>query len=101
MAENLQKFMEWNRTEIRVLRLKLGLSQTDFACKLSCAKDDIVQWEQGSGAPNPNQIRLLEVLARHAQDYCTEMQCQSVAEGILNESELLQVDQKDILDKLQ
>lgn len=50
--------------QIKGLRIKLGLSQSQFAQALGVQLVTVSKWEQGLNPPQPSSLRLLEVLLR-------------------------------------
>ena len=53
--------MTWTKEAIRDLRLRLGLTQSEFAFKLGCRQQTVSEWELGIYAPGNAYGRLLEV----------------------------------------
>src|SRR5437879_5736898 len=52
-------------TDVRKLRTKLGLSQTQFAAKFGFSLDSIQNWEQGHRQPEGPARTLLTVIAKN------------------------------------
>jgi len=55
------------QVDVRKLRAKMGLSQTQFAAKFGFSLDSIQNWEQGHRQPEGPARTLLVVIARNAK----------------------------------
>jgi putative transcriptional regulator len=53
------------RVDVRKLRARMGLSQTQFAAKFSFALDSIQDWEQGHRQPEGTARTLLVGIAKN------------------------------------
>lgn len=54
--------IEFRPDDVRKLRLKMQLSQAQFACLLAVSPETVAKWEQGSNSPARSSMRLLEIL---------------------------------------
>ena len=54
--------MTWDKDSIKELRLKLGLTQTEFAYKLGCRQQTVSEWELGLYVPGNAYGRLLAAM---------------------------------------
>ena len=52
---------------VRALRLRLGLSQQQFADELSVRQQTVSEWETGRYAPRGATARLLSIVAERAE----------------------------------
>lgn len=59
---DIKKPPEMTREDIRALRKKLQMSQSEFALHLNVSKKTIQAWEQGINKPNGPALRLMEVI---------------------------------------
>ncbi len=84
--------MDWNKESIRDLRLKMGCSQADFARRLNCNLANVENWEQGRLQPNEPIVSELELLAMDAEVNSTEVLCQAIAESLLTDQAINQID---------
>jgi putative transcriptional regulator len=55
------------KTDIVLVRAKLGLSQSKFAAVLGISADTLQNWEQGRRSPTGPAKVLLEIAARHPE----------------------------------
>jgi putative transcriptional regulator len=49
------------------VRLKLNLSQENFAKVLNVSKETVAKWEQGVNTPSGASMRLLEIIQNHPE----------------------------------
>jgi len=52
----------WVASEIRALRLRLGLSRAEFAVRVGVAYHTICSWEQGKSKPDRRNAKALDAL---------------------------------------
>jgi transcriptional regulator with XRE-family HTH domain len=82
----------WHQDQIRLLRLRLGWTQSDLARRLSCEPQIIEALEQGSLAVQSEIVHKLELIA-HQADLCgDEIQCLPKAENLCDQEHLGQVE---------
>jgi putative transcriptional regulator len=55
------------KSQVARVRLKSGLSQTDFAAVLGVSKRTLEQWEQGRREPSGAAKTLLRIAERHPE----------------------------------
>lgn len=55
------------RSHVAAIRLKSGLSQTEFAAALGVSKRTLEQWEQGRRQPSGAAQRLLRIADLHPE----------------------------------
>ncbi len=55
------------KSDVVRVRLKSGLSQTDFAAALGVSKRTLEQWEQGRREPSGAALTLLRIAERHPE----------------------------------
>lgn len=60
------KIMGWDKDSVKALRLRLGLTQIEFAKKLGCRQQTISEWEQGVYLPANAYGRLLDFIQETA-----------------------------------
>jgi ribosome-binding protein aMBF1 (putative translation factor) len=85
----------WTAENIQSLRRRLGWSAADLSRRFSCDLKVILDWEGGVSSPLPEQIRQLETLKFHLNDYSNKIQITPQAEKILEEEGLEQVSLKN------
>lgn len=82
----------WKQDQIRLLRLRLGWTQSDLARRLSCDPQMVEALEQGSATVAAEIVHKLELIA-HQADLCgDEIQCLPAAENFCDQEHLGQVD---------
>lgn len=103
LKEN-QISLVWNKETVRVLRRRLGWSQSDLARRLQCPSHFIEEIESGQTLPNDNYCQILELISHQAEECCDQVQNTARAEKILDQDTLGQIhsdslpsDEKDIL----
>ena len=84
--------MEWNSENIRLLRLRMGWSQSDLARRLACEWQFVHEWEEGLGQPPREAAQNLELLFHQAELATMEMIQSTQAEILLEERELESID---------
>jgi DNA-binding transcriptional regulator YiaG len=57
----------WDAERVRSLRLRLGLSQQQFADELGVRQQTVSEWETGRYAPRGATARLLGIVAERAE----------------------------------
>jgi len=50
-------------SKIKSIRIRMGLSQSQFAEVLGVSTITVSKWEQGTNSPQPSSIRLLNILS--------------------------------------
>jgi transcriptional regulator with XRE-family HTH domain len=58
--------MTWDQGQVKGLRQKLGLTQSEFADLLGCRQQTISEWEQGLYVPGNAYAQLLNRLAERS-----------------------------------
>lgn len=82
----------WKQEQIRLLRLRLGWTQSDLARRLECETKLIESLEMGSQFAAVEIVHKLELIA-HQADLCgDEIQCLPAAENMCDQEHLGQVD---------
>lgn len=82
----------WKQDQIRLLRLRLGWTQSDLARRLSCEAEIIEALEQGTMSIEAHFVHKLELIA-HQADLCgEEIQCMPAAENLCDQEHLGQVE---------
>jgi len=94
----------WNKETVRVLRRRLGWSQSDLARRLHCPSHFIEEIESGQSLPTDQYCQILELISHQAEECCDQVQNTARAEKILDQDSLgqihsdsLPIDEKDIL----
>ncbi len=81
----------WQQKQIRLLRLRLGWTQSDLARRLQCETDLIESLESGNERAAVEMVHKLELIA-HQADLCgDEIQCLPAAENMCDQEHLGQV----------
>ncbi|MGZ5278900.1 MAG: helix-turn-helix domain-containing protein [Pseudobdellovibrionaceae bacterium] len=88
--------MVWDREKIRDLRLRMGWSQSDLARRLQVEANKITEIEMGLQEPQQDQLSGLDLLLKQAEASADGMACDSLAEIVFDEDEVLQVDTSSI-----
>jgi len=88
--------MVWDREKIRDLRLRMGWSQSDLARRLDIDARQITDIEMGLEEPRQDQLSGLDLLLKQAEASADGMACDSLAEIVFGEDEVLQVDTTSI-----
>ncbi len=81
----------WNKETIRVLRCRLGWSQSDLARRLQCPSHFIEDIETGSLSPSEEYCQILELISHMAEECCDQVQNTARAEKILDQDSLGQI----------
>lgn len=82
----------WKQDQIRLLRLRLGWTQSDLARRLSCEPQIVEALELGSLSAASDVVHKLELIA-HQADLCgDEIQCLPAAENLCDQEHLGQVE---------
>lgn len=83
---------DWNKENVRSLRLRLGWSKSDLARRLNCSAAEVEAWEDGS-APLTSAVKSeLAMIARQADECSDEVRCVPAAENECDKNALAQVD---------
>lgn len=77
---------------VRTLRLRLGWSQSELARHLNCRSTDVEIWENGGSIENHDFLNQLQFLARQVEMCCEEVKSTPVAESLLDETMLVQIE---------
>jgi DNA-binding transcriptional regulator YiaG len=56
--------MDWTPAAIKALRLRLRLSQEQFADRIGCARSLVSLWESGQRVPSRMACKALDTLAK-------------------------------------
>ncbi len=81
----------WNKETIRVLRRRLGWSQSDLARRLHCEPHFIENIESGTCHPTDEYCQILELISHQAEECCDQVQNIARAEKILDQDSLGQI----------
>lgn len=90
----LENSHEWNKENIRALRLRLGWSRSDMARRLKCELTDIVAWEDGSAELlfTPQIKGELALIYRQADECSDEVRFTPACENECDKNALSQID---------
>ncbi len=89
--------MVWDGDRIRDLRLRLGWSQSDLARRLEIESQKIGELEMGLLEETPSHVSSrLDLLFKQAEASADGISCDSLAEIVFDEDEVLQVDTTSI-----
>ncbi|MNJ92539.1 hypothetical protein D3C87_102120 [compost metagenome] len=83
---------EWNKENLRSLRLRLGWSKSDLARRLSCSSLEVDAWEDGSSSLSNTVKGQLEILSRQADACSDEVRFGPAAENECDKKALSQID---------
>lgn len=81
----------WNKETVRVLRRRLGWSQSDLARRLRCEPHFIEDIESGACDPTVEYCQILELISHQAEECCDQVQNIARAEKILDQDSLGQI----------
>lgn len=81
----------WNKETVRVLRRRLGWSQSDLARRLHCEPHFIEDIESGASRPTDEYCQILELISHQAEECCDQVQNTARAEKILDQDSLGQI----------
>lgn len=81
----------WNKETVRVLRRRLGWSQSDLARRLHCEPNFIEDIESGALNPTKEYCQILELISHQAEECCDQVQNIARAEKILDQDSLGQI----------
>jgi transcriptional regulator with XRE-family HTH domain len=85
--------MIWDAEKIRDLRLRMGWSQSDLARRLEVDSQSIGQLEMGLVEQTPKELSSrLDLLFKQAEASADGVSCNSLAEIMFIEDDVLQVD---------
>jgi len=90
MLSNQQ--LEWNKENLRSVRMRLGWSRSDMARRLNCLCSDIESWEDGRTLVTTEIKSDLEMILSQANFCNEEVRCSPVAEIELTKSSLSQIE---------
>lgn len=82
----------WQQQQIRLLRMRLGWTQSDLARRLQCDAKVVESLEAGNESAAVELVHKLELIA-HQADLCgNEIQCMPAAETFCDQEQLGQVE---------
>lgn len=93
--------MQWNKDKIRELRLRMGWSQSDMARRLQCETKDIECLEEGHQEPCKVTLSELNSILMVAEECSVEIHEQPMAEQVLDNSSLGQINYSELNDIIQ
>lgn len=86
--------------DLRLLRRRMGWTSSDLARRLGVRSADIEIWEKGNSKPeSADVITRIEFLFRQADICCDEVKSVPMAENMLEESHLVQVEATRVRDR--
>lgn len=88
--------MVWDGDQIRDLRRRLGWSQSDLARRLQTESKKITEIEIGLEETPQELVSGLDLLFKQAEASAEGVSCDSLAEIVFGEDEVLQVDTSSI-----
>ena len=89
--------MVWDSEKIRDLRLRMGLSQSDLARRLHVDSQKVTELEMGLIEETPaDVVSGLDLLLKQADARADGVSCDSLAEIVFNENDVVQVDANSI-----
>jgi transcriptional regulator with XRE-family HTH domain len=88
--------MNWDGEKIRDLRLRMGWSQSDLARRLHIDSKKISEMEMGLQETPDEVNQALELILKQAELTAEEVSCDSLAEIMFDEEDVLQVDNSSI-----
>jgi transcriptional regulator with XRE-family HTH domain len=88
--------MVWDGDKIRDLRLRMGWSQSDLARRLQTESKQITEIEIGLQETPNDLVSGLDLLLKQADASADEVSCDSLAEILFDEEDVLQVDTSSI-----
>ncbi len=92
--------MAWDKNTIKQLRLRMGWSQCDLARRLNVEAEIIMKLEEGEMIPQPHHESYFSLLQQHAESASEEVAMAPLAETVLDDQHLNQIDRTSLLDKL-
>lgn len=87
----MENMYEWQPKTLRELRGRLGLTQADMARKLGCSLELIGDWELGRRCPERSHAQQLIELSLFAQRYADRMRHLPLADEMMGEQSLSQI----------
>ncbi len=88
--------MVWDGDKIRDLRLRMGWSQSDLARRLQTESKKITEIEIGLQETPIDLVSGLDLLLKQAEASADGVSCDSLAEILFDEEDVLQVDTSSI-----
>ena len=92
----LDEKMIWTGKEIKELRLRLGMTQSSLAQRLSCSVDQIKSWELSESHPDPEYLMHLQGLHNIVEMNAASTVQRAVADSIMQENDLEQILDEEI-----
>ena len=93
--------MSWDAEKIRVLRLRMGWSQSDLARRLHIDSERIGQWEMGLEEIQEGLTQELDLLHRQADFSADHVCCEPLTEILFGETGVQQLDGNSVRRKFQ
>lgn len=92
MTINENEFLDWNKDNLRNLRLRLGWSKSDLARRLKCSISDVDAWEEGTTKIEFEFKGELEIMLRQCQECSDEVKNRPASDEALDKNALGQID---------
>jgi DNA-binding XRE family transcriptional regulator len=80
------------KTEIHVMRLRLGWTQHDLARRLDISSEIVMLWEKGLEVPQNGHLRSLDLLIKHADLFSDEIHAIPFLEEEMERDSLEQIE---------
>lgn len=93
--------MTWTKEKVRQLRLRMGWSQSDLARRLNVELLIVSEIENGTRSIEMQHESFLSLIWQHADSASEEMALNPMAEQVLAEEDLPQIDRSDLIEKIQ
>lgn len=93
--------MSWDAEKMRVLRLRMGWSQSDLARRLHIDSQRIGQWEMGLEEIQGDVTQELDLLHRQADVSVDQVCCEPLTEILFDELKVQQLDGYSVRRKFQ
>lgn len=87
--------------DVKLVRQRMGWSQSDLARRLNCSLFDIAVWERGEVSPNGSILSELELISRQAEACCEDILAATVAEDLLKIHDLSQIEISRVKEQIQ
>lgn len=79
---------EWNKDQIRALRIHLNMTQHEMADELEVRQQTISEWETGRHQPHRSTLKVLSMLAENAEfAYTTQPKAQDAPPDLIDPAE--------------
>jgi transcriptional regulator with XRE-family HTH domain len=89
---NENNMLDWNKENLRSLRLRLGWSKSDLARRLKCSIDNVDSWEDGSVSVDLYFKGELEIMFRQCEECNDVLRYAPASELVLDENALEQIE---------